>query len=160
MIPPPVYVRFSSDIVSSLLSSPFSSTFLANAACGCCCSLVPFYSEKETFMADLRSKYVYRSYIALLETTFFWIFFSVFWWRGGPSSAGYDRKVPEYTEFLHKIQPRGRLYHRLVKVTGFSGSAPYHPKIFDIRTHHLRTFLKFTTTADQLSSEDVILLPR
>ena len=25
---------------------------------------------------------------------------------GKPSSAGYDRKVPEYTEFLREIQPR------------------------------------------------------
>ena len=60
-------------------------------------------------MADPRRKYVCRSDVALVETHSFGIPFCYFPFSGGirkRSSAGYDRKVPEYTEFLRKIQPR------------------------------------------------------
>ena len=58
-------------------------------------------------MADLRRKYVCRSDVALVKTTFRWCSFSFlfvpFPFSGGigkRSSAGYDKKVPEYMEFL------------------------------------------------------------
>ena len=57
-------------------------------------------------MADLLRKYVRRSAVALVEThSFGFPFFVPFPFSGGigkRSSAGYDRKVPEYTEFLRK----------------------------------------------------------
>ena len=68
-----------------------------------------FLVNKVNFMADIRSKYVCRSAVALVETHSFGVPFFPFPFSGGIGkliSAGYDRKVLEYTEFLLTIQPR------------------------------------------------------
>ena len=60
-------------------------------------------------MADLRRKYICISDVALVETHSCGVPFFPFPFYGGIgkySSAGYDRKGLEYTEFLRKIQPR------------------------------------------------------
>ena len=51
-------------------------------------------------MADLRRKYVCRSAVALVDTTFLFVPFPFSGGIGEISSAGYDRKVAGYTEFL------------------------------------------------------------
>ena len=60
-VPPPLTGRSSHErrlLLSSLLM------------CGC------FFSKKENFNADLRRKYVCRSAVAMVETTFLWHYFS------------------------------------------------------------------------------------
>ena len=57
-------------------------------------------------MADLHRKYVCRSYLTLVETYYFGIPLLSSGGIDTSSSAGYDRKVPDYTEFLWTIQPR------------------------------------------------------
>ena len=67
--------------------------------------MVGFFSTKVNFIADLRRKCVCRSAVVLVETHSFGIPFFPFPFSGGigkHSSAGYDRKVQEYTEFLRK----------------------------------------------------------
>ena len=66
-------------------------------------------------MADLRSKYVCNSAGAMVETHYFGVtfcYFSILW---------YDRKVPEYREFLRKIQPSIDMSDQAVFILKHSG---------------------------------------
>ena len=69
--------------------------------------MVVVFCMKVNFMADLRRKYVCRSAVALVKTHSFGVTFLFSGGIGKLSSAGYDKKVPEYTELLRKIQPSG-----------------------------------------------------
>ena len=57
-------------------------------------------------MSDLRRKYICISVVALVKTHSFGFNFPFYGGIGKHIYVGYDRKAPEYTEFLQKIQPR------------------------------------------------------
>ena len=89
-------------------ASSVTATETEYSAHGCCCPFMTFQQEgkfhgrptQEIRMQISCSAGIYDITLALILITF-----PFYGGIGKGSSSGYDRKVPEYIEFLRKIQP-------------------------------------------------------